>query len=409
MNAYAKFASLVALASAATVPALWLKADGAQVAPTVAAAASGLAILGAGFLLSWSAETAESRLTPGLVLAILALITVLPEYAVDIYYGFQAGRHPEADYVHYAAANMTGANRLLVGVGWPLVAFLHWRKTGEPQVRLRQTGEVEIVFLLVASLYAFFVLLRDRIGLLDTVVLLAIYGVYLRVAAASRPGEAKDEEEAGPAAVLERLPAAAQWTIMAAMAAYAAIVVVLCAEPFAESMVAAGRHLGIDEFLLIQWIAPLASEAPTITIVLLFVAAGRAAHGMSTMVSDKINQWTLLVGMLPLAVSAGAGALESLPLGARQHEEFFLTAAQSVFALSLLLRMRLSLLGAGVLAVLFVAQLGVGALLQRDPAGTVRALTGFAWLYLALAIGSFAFRRRELVALARAALGVKWG
>ena len=407
MNAYAKFASLVALASAATVPALWLKADGAQVAPTVAAAASGLAILGAGFLLSWSAETAESRLAPGLVLAILALITVLPEYAVDIYYGFQAGRHPQADYVHYAAANMTGANRLLVGVGWPLVAFLHWRKAGESHVRLRQDGEVEVVYLLVASLYAFLILLRDRIGLVDAIVLLAIYGMYLRVAAAARPGETTDDDEPGPAAVLERLPAGAQCALMAAMAAYAALVVLLCAEPFAESMVAAGRHLGIDEFLLIQWVAPLASEAPTITIVLLYVTGGRAAHGMSTMASDKINQWTLLVGMLPFAFSAGAGALESLPLGERQHEEFFLTAAQSLFALSLLLRMRLSLLAAGILATLFVTQLALGAFLQGNPAASVRALTWFAWFYLALATGMFAIQRRELLALARAAWSVK--
>lgn len=50
------------------------------------------------------------------------------------------------------------------------------------------------------------------------------------------------------------------------------------------------------------------------------------------MVSDKINQWTLLVGMLPLAMSLGAGGLTALPLDARQHEEFLLTAAQSLWS-----------------------------------------------------------------------------
>ena len=34
---------------------------------------------------------------------------------------------------------------------------------------------------------------------------------------------------------------------------------------------ASGRRLGIDEFLLIQWLAPLASEAPAVTIAILFV------------------------------------------------------------------------------------------------------------------------------------------
>ncbi len=56
-----------------------------------------------------------------LALALLALIAVLPEYAVDLYYAYAAGTRPE--YAGYAAANMTGANRLLVGVGWALVVL----------------------------------------------------------------------------------------------------------------------------------------------------------------------------------------------------------------------------------------------------------------------------------------------
>jgi len=73
------------------------------------------------------------------------------------------------------------------------------------------------------------------------------------------------------------------------------------------------------------------------------------------MISDKINQWTLLVGMLPLAMSFGAGAISTLPLDARQSEVFFLTAAQSLFGLALLLRLRLSVGSALMLAGLYGA------------------------------------------------------
>ena len=38
-----------------------------------------------------------------------------PEHAVDIYYTLKAGAEPGSDYVKFAAANMTGANRLLIG------------------------------------------------------------------------------------------------------------------------------------------------------------------------------------------------------------------------------------------------------------------------------------------------------
>ena len=397
------FGLLVLVAIGVTLPALILRLKGWAPNPLVDAALFGVAILAAGFMLSWSAETAESRFSPGLILAVVALITVLPEYAVDIYYAFQAGRTPQSDYVTYAAANMTGANRLLIGFVWPLLVLLHWRRSGARAIELGAANSTEIAFLLAASLYAFVILARGSIGLLDAAALIALYGFYLHRVSRMPKAHDNDEDEPGPASALKRLRPAAQWTAMAALALFAAAVIFLSAEPFAESMVEAGRRLGIDEFLLIQWLAPLASEAPAVTLVVLFVLAGRAANGLSTMISDKINQWTLLVGMLPLAMSAGAGALTALPLSARQYEEFFLTAAQSLFGLALLLPLRLSIFGAAALAALFAAQLTLAFVLQGDPPLAIRALTAFAWMYMALAIGLFALHARRLAAILKSA------
>lgn len=165
----------------------------------------------------------------------------------------------------------------------------------------------------------------------------------------------------------------------------AGTVILVSAEPFAESIVLAGRQLGVDEFLLIQWLAPLASEAPTVSIAVLFVLAGRATSGLAAMISDKINQWTLLVGMLPLAMSAGASGWLALPLDARQHEEFFLTAAQSLFGVALLLGLRLTLGHATALLLLFSVQLLLAFHFQDNPAVEVATLTYLGWAYLALA------------------------
>ena len=137
--------------------------------------------------------------------------------------------------------------------------------------------------------------------------------------------------------------------------------------------------------MLIQWLAPLASEAPAVVIAVLFVLSGRAEGGLTTMISDKINQWTLLVGMLPLAMSMGARALTSMPLDARQHEEFFLTAAQSLFGVALLLRLRFSLVSAIALAALFSVPLVVAFVFRDNPARAIESLTMLAWVYLALA------------------------
>ena len=161
--------------------------------------------------------------------------------------------------------------------------------------------------------------------------------------------------------------------------------------------------MGINEFLLIQWLAPLASEAPAVSIAVLFVLVNRAGNGLTAMISDKINPWTLLVGMLPLAMSVGAGAISVLPLDARQSEEFFLTAAQSLFGLALLIRLRLSVVSALALACLFTLQVVVAFHYRNDVARTIATLTWIAWVYLGLAAVIFTINGRRLVAILRTA------
>ncbi|WP_375268695.1 sodium/calcium exchanger protein [Phenylobacterium sp.] len=363
----------------------------------------GVAVLAAGFMLSWGAEAAEKHISQGLIVALVALVTVMPEYAVDLYYAYRAGQAPQSDYIHYAAANMTGANRLLVGVAWPLMVAVHWLRTRQRSIELSPVNAVEIAFLLLGSLYAFVILLKGSISAVDFAVLFAIFAGYLyRVGQLPKADEAEDEEEEpGPAAALNKLQPAAQWAWMGGLTVVAFVIIAASAEPFAEAMVESGRLLGIDEFLLIQWLAPLASEAPAVTIAVLFVLAGRAASGLTAMISDKINQWTLLVGMLPLAMSLGAGELASLPLDARQREEFLLTAAQSLFAIMLLVRLRLSLLSAGLLFGIFAIQVGLAFHFRDDEAATIRSLTTLAWIYLGLAAVLLSLSGRQLLASLR--------
>lgn len=398
----ARFLTYLAIALLAVVPGVLFRITGAHPGALIEAGIFGVALLAAGFMLSWGAEAAESRVSQGLLLALLALVTVLPEFAVDIYYSFRAGQDPDSNYVHYAAANMTGANRLLIGTAWPMVVILHWWKSGERAVELSKANYIELFFLGLASAYAFVILIKNRIDIFDFGVLLAIFAAYLwklalnrkphAVVAASANDDDDDEndDEPGPAAVLETLSPRGQWAWTAGLTITAGAVILIGAEPFAESMIASGRILGIDEFLLIQWIAPLTGEAPEIVLGVLFVLAARASSGLIALISDKINQWTLLVGALPVAMSIGAGSLSALPLSARQHEEFFLTAAQSLFAISLLLGLRLTVGGALLLFGLFALQVGLAFAFQHDPAREIAVLTSLAWVYLALALVNFA-------------------
>ena len=118
----AKLARPLALCAVLTIPALFLRLSGVHVAAPLSLVTFGAAVVAASFLLAWAAEAARVDISGPLAIAILAVIAVLPEYAVDLYFSYTAGHNP--DYVQYAAANMTGSNRLLLGLGWPLVVII---------------------------------------------------------------------------------------------------------------------------------------------------------------------------------------------------------------------------------------------------------------------------------------------
>ena len=342
------------LAALITLPGLWLGLSGTHLAPPPAALLSGLAILGASFLLLWACDVAQMDIPQTLALAVVALIAVLPEYAVDMYFTWQAGKNPGSDYAHYAIANMTGANRLLIGVAWTSIAAIHWFKSGQ-RVFLNQDQRTEVLFLGMATAYAFFIPIKGTLAWYDGLVFFAIYAWYLRLAA-QRPCEECELE--GPAELIGALPRVRRRWATAGLFLFAAGVILANAELFSENLVATGKVYGINEFLLVQWLAPIASEAPEFIVAIMFVLRGQAAVAMGSLLSSKLNQWTLLVGMIPGVYGLASGGFETpLPLGPYQLHELFLTAAQSLLAVALLASLSLGPGSAVLLFCMFTGQL----------------------------------------------------
>jgi len=341
-------------AIAITVPSLAFKVAGLSSTPPKEALIFGLAILGAAFMLSWAAEVAQMEISQALALAILALIAILPEYAVDLYFAWRAAEDPI--YGHYAAANMTGANRLLVGFGWPVIVWLFWARWRRRSIELADGDMVAVQFLTIATLYAFVIAALGKFWWLDTVVLVGIFMWYLVRTA----GIASEEPElVGPALLVSRLPRGPRLTANVLLFVFSGMVIFMAAEPFAESLIETGHHFGIDEFLLVQWVAPLASEAPEFIIAALWTLRRHATMAMSALISSKVNQWTLLIGTISLVYSISAGRIAPLVLDAQQRQEIFLTAAQSLFAVVMLADRKLTWWQAGLLFVPFAVQLMV--------------------------------------------------
>ncbi len=341
----------IIVAAAVTLPGLALELGLYHASTPVEAAIFGVAIVGAAFLLSWASEVLQLDVSRGLALALLALIAVLPEYIVDATFAWLAARDPA--YAHYAVANMTGANRVLIGLAWPLVIFIAWLRTRQHAVSLHPGHGLELVVLLVATLYAFVIPFKGTLSLIDLVVLGGLFVFYMwRLARLP----ADEPHLVGPAEVIAGLPAWLRRTVTIGLGLAAATVILMVAEPFARALVEAGAALGIDEFFLVQWLAPLASEAPEFVVVSLFAWRGASGAAFGVLVSSKVNQWTLLVATLPLVYTIALGRPEPLPLDGRQQAEVFLTAAQSLCAVLLMLDLRLSVLGASLLFGLFAVQ-----------------------------------------------------
>src|SRR5438094_2421259 len=384
----------IAVALAVALPALVLRLSGVHLPPPAAIAVFGSAVVASAFLLVWAAEAAQRDISGSLATAILAVIAVLPEYAVDLYFAWSAGHIPQN--AHYAAANMTGSNRLLLGLGWPFVVLLfvlgrrgRLRPSG---IVLRESRRVELGFLGAASLYSLIVPFTRRIAWYDSVVLLAIFFIYLWRAAG---GEHAEPRLVGVAKRIgDLLPPARRATVIGLMLGATAFVTI-AAGPFAAALVEGGRRLGIDEFLLVQWLAPISSESPELLVAAVLALRGEQDPALGMLLSAKVNQWTLLVGSLPIAYAIGGGGAEGIGLDTRQTEEFILTAAQTVLGFAVLADLQLHLWEALALLALFALQFPF-------PQPTVRV--GLAAAYAVIAAVLLIQRRRELPRIVRATL-----
>ena len=395
------------MAAGLTVPGIYLRVAGVHPTPWIAAVVYGLAVVGSAFLLAWAAEALQLDVSQGLALAVLALIAVLPEYAVDFVFTWKAGKNPH-EYAPLALANMTGGNRLLIGVGWSLVVLLAaWRMRRiakadgyegplDDEVRLGRSHSIEIGFLAVATVYSLTLPLKRTISLFDAVILIGLFVAYM-VRVARAPTE--EPHLVGPAELIGSLSQRRRRLVVGGLLVFAAGVILLCAEGFAESLVETGTEFGVSKFLLVQWLAPLASEAPELVVAGLFAWRLNTEAGLGTLVSSKVNQWTLLVGSLPIVFAISSGTLHGLPLDALQREELFLTAAQSAFAVAVLANRSISVKEAVALLGLFLSQFVLGAALPPGIREMERIVIGV--VYMVLAAGMIYRQRRAVGPLLR--------
>src|SRR5436189_2881402 len=169
-----------------------------------------VAVVSAAMMIAWAAEASQYSISQGLALAIVAIVQTLPEFFVEGAIAWNAGQDP-VGWLPNVTANFTGANRLLTGLGWPLILFTAMlsrsgnKRSGLHVIALRKEQSIEVVFMLGATLYYVLIWLRGSLELIDTFVLLAAFLGYLWMLS-RLPSERQDPREAldaSPRAIVE--------------------------------------------------------------------------------------------------------------------------------------------------------------------------------------------------------------
>jgi len=354
-------------------------------------------ILLASVLITWGAESAQFFVAQGFALAILAWMQTLPEFAVEAVLAWK-------QQTALLIANLTGALRLLTGLAWPIIyltaALVYRKRNGKPlrKIRLERDQSVEVVALVLPLLYALVIWWKDTLDVYDACVLVVLYAAYLVLLTKLPPQghERIDDLETVPRTIVK---SARPWRISAITACFLAggLLIYFTAEPFLGSLVAVAGAIGIPSFVIIQWFAPVISEFPELASTFYFARQEEsAATAVMNITSSNINQWTLLVAMLPVVFSMSRGEISAIPLDLQQQDELLLTISQSAAGLIFLLNMEFAWWEALAMFALFIAQFVLPAFFGEVSRIWI-AYVFFLWTVLGIL--AFVFYRRRPAAL----------
>ena len=297
-------------------------------------------------VIGWGAEIAAVHLSAGIALAILAWLQTAPEFAVEAVIAWS--RNSEL-----VLANLTGSLRLLMGLGWPMIVFIHWycsigraKKQNKPfkarAIILPPSLSVESGGLIISVLYFFTIWVKGTWTYIDGIILVGLYVVYFwllnrqRKIGLESPMETEDDAKGIVHSILKK-PKGAQLFWGGVFFVVGGAILVTTAHPFIESLKAVSHSLGVSEFVFIQWVAPIASEFPEkVTAFNWARKANRVPMAIMNMLSSIVCQWTLFAGMVPILFSISFGSRHDIVFTPFQETEILLTVIQSAVAVLLL-------------------------------------------------------------------------
>ena len=296
-------------------------------------------------------------MSQGLAVAIVALLQVVPEFMVEAVIAW----HKE---ISLMLANMTGSNRLLMGVGWPLIfvtSDIYSRvrnKKSISSIQLRPENIVEIAALFIASSYFVIVLLKRNLQVYDAIALGAIFIGYMYILRVlPKEEEEKKEDLLSMPRYLVSVGERKRGSLLLVIFLIGGATMWAVADPFLLSVEKVAAGAGISAFVFVQWVAPFLSEFPEKVTAFYWARTIRLAPmALLNMISSKVNQWTLLVSMIPIVYSFSMGRVSTIPLDNHHQEEILLSMMMTFYGCAALAKLRFTRGNAIILFVLWIAQ-----------------------------------------------------
>lgn len=314
------------------------------------------AVILAAIIIGWGAETAQIYISQGLALAILAWLQTLPEFAVEAVVAWEQR-------TDLMIANLTGSLRLLVGLGWPLIyftnAFLGKHRTKQwPILKLSPHNGLEVLALILGTVYFFVIWLKKTLTVVDGVLLFSIYAYYLWRLSSMPKAEIEEEDDLPWISHrIIRMKPRGRWTAIVGLFLIGGVVLHFSAHPFLYALEALAVTAGISSFVFIQWCAPFVSEFPEKVTAFNWARTGKKAPlALLNMMSSNIVQWTVMAGMLPILYNISKGEIIAVHFDAHQLTEIILTVVQSLLAVMFMMDLEMNIKDASGLFVLWLAQ-----------------------------------------------------
>jgi len=317
-------------------------------------------------VIAWGAESAQFLVSQAFALTMLAFIQTLPEFAVEGVIAWHAGKAPSAANIGLMTANFTGALRLLVGLGWPLIytttLIFNFRKSHNLQVvsiELEDEHSIELTGLFIGSLYALVIVLKGTLNLFDSAILIMMYitYVFILLKLPSRDDAEIEDLEFVPRYILTRKKIYRNLLIWCCFIGGGGGIIFIAA-PFIESALGLSFVLGVPAFMMIQWLAPFLSEFPEkISAFYWAKSVVKAPMALMNMVSSGIAETTLLISIIPIVFCFSLGNIQTIEFDWAHRAEILLTAMQGILGVIILSKMKFRWFEATGLFVLWFTQI----------------------------------------------------